>query len=71
MDYNQNQEVEVRLARLESKIEALDNSIQKLLKYFQITAWVTLALVVLPALGLVFVIPAFLNSYLGALDGLL
>jgi uncharacterized protein YqhQ len=60
-----------RLDAIESKLDAIHASVEKTRKYFQITMWVTLAMVVLPAIALVFVVPAFLNSYLGALDGLL
>ena len=35
-----------------------------------VVAWVTVGMIVLPALGLVFVIPMFINSYVGALGGL-
>lgn len=62
---------ENRLAALEEKIDAIYESVEKTRKYFQITLWVTLALVVLPALGLVFAIPAFVNSYTASFEGLL
>lgn len=62
---------ENRLAALEEKIDAIYESVEKTRKYFQITLWVTLALVVLPALGLLFAIPAFINSYTASFEGLL
>ena len=62
---------ETRLAALEQKIEAIYISVEKTRKYFQITLWITLALVVLPAIGLLFAIPAFINSYTSALNGLM
>jgi hypothetical protein len=60
-----------RLDALEAKLDAVYQSVEKTRMYFRVAMWVTIGAVVLPMLGLVFVIPAFLNSYLGALDGLL
>jgi hypothetical protein len=68
---NTEQNASERLDAIESKLDAVYTSVEKTRKYFQIILWVTVAMVVLPAIGLVFVVPAFLNSYLGALDGLL
>jgi preprotein translocase subunit SecE len=68
---NTEQNTSQRLDAIESKLDAVYTSVEKTRKYFQIILWVTVAMVVLPAIGLVFVVPAFLNSYLGGLDGLL
>ncbi len=68
---NTEQNTSQRLDGIESKLDAIHTSVEKTRKYFQIILWVTVAMVVVPAIGLVVVIPAFLNSYLGALDGLL
>lgn len=57
--------------RLEQKIDAIYTSVEKTRKYFLITMWVSLAMVVLPAIGLVFAVPAFISSYTTSLDGLL
>lgn len=54
------------LNRLEAQNELLQQiyvSSEKTRKYFMWTLWVTLALFVLPLIGLVFAVPAFLNSY--------
>lgn len=66
-----NDELNQRLAALEAKIDATFVSVEKTRKYFQIVLWVTVAAVALPALGLIFIVPAFLKMYLGAFDGLL
>ncbi|MDA1334756.1 MAG: hypothetical protein O2794_01915 [bacterium] len=55
----------------DEKLSAIYVSVEKTRKYFLIVTWVTIALVVLPAIGLVFAIPAFLSTYAGSLDGLL
>ena len=60
-----------RLEELEAKIDAIFTSVEKTRKYFLVVMWVSIAVVVLPALGLLLVIPAFINSYSVALEGLL
>jgi hypothetical protein len=54
---------EERLAALEKKIDAMYASIEKVRKYLFWTAVVTIALVVLPAVGLVFAVPSFISTY--------
>ena len=60
-----------KLNDLEAKIDAIYVSVEKTRRYFQIVMWITIAMVVLPALGLVFAIPAFLNVYMSSFNGLL
>lgn len=67
MDEQTQQKMEV----MEEKLDQILASVEKTRKYFQVVMWVTLAMVVLPALGLLFVIPAFLRSYTSSLEGLL
>ena len=57
------QDVQKKLEELDVKLEAIFGSVEKTRKYFLIMVWVTIALVVLPAIGLVFAIPQFMNSY--------
>lgn len=64
-------ELHERLSHVEDKVDAIYASVEKTRKYFLVVMWVTLAMVVLPALGLVFVIPLFVNTYLTAFEGLL
>ncbi len=59
--------IETRLQALEVKVNAIFVSVEKTRKYFLVVLWVTIAMVVLPILGLIFVIPMFLNSYLGSM----
>ncbi len=65
------QDIQSKLAEQDAKLNAIYASIEKLRKYFLITMWVTLAAIVLPLIGLVFAIPAFLSTYLGSYDSLL
>jgi hypothetical protein len=51
------------------KIDAIYKSVEKTRKYFQWTLWVTVAVVVLPLIGLIFVIPSFLSTYSSTLNG--
>jgi len=62
--------LEQKIVTLEAKVDAVYHSIEKIRKYMLVVAWVTVGMIVLPALGLVFVIPMFINSYVGVLGGL-
>lgn len=53
------------------KINDMSQELAKLSKYFRMVFWITIALFVLPLLAALFIIPAFLNTYLGSLDGLI
>jgi hypothetical protein len=59
-----------RLAVLEEKIDKIYTSVEKTRNYFKWTFYITIALVVLPAIGLVFVIPSFLQNYVGSINSL-
>jgi hypothetical protein len=63
-------ETKQALAALEAKVDAIYVSTEKTRKYFLWTMYITVALVVLPLIGLVFAIPAFLNSYVGQIQNL-
>ncbi len=65
------QNLEQRLAAQDAKLDAIFSSVEKMRKYLLITVWITVLMVVVPALGLVFVIPMFLNSYMGSMAGLI
>jgi type IV secretory pathway component VirB8 len=60
-----------RLAMLEEKIDKIYKSVEKTRKYFFWTMVISIVVVVLPAIGLVFVIPFFLNSYVGGIQSLM
>ncbi|PIP75642.1 hypothetical protein COW86_02645 [Candidatus Kuenenbacteria bacterium CG22_combo_CG10-13_8_21_14_all_39_9] len=55
-----------KLEEMNLKIDAILKSVEKTRRYFQIMMWVTIAFIVLPIVASIFVIPFFLNSYLGA-----
>ena len=57
------EDMKQRMAMLEGKIDAIYQTTEKTRKYFLWTLIVTLALVVLPAIGLLFAVPSFMATY--------
>jgi len=56
-------ELKSRLDEIEVKVEAARKAAESTRRYLFWTGVVTIALFVLPLLGLVFVIPMFINNY--------
>ena len=56
-------ELRLRLDGLEKKIDAVFISAEKTRRYILWTAVVSILVIVLPLVGLVFVIPSFLSTY--------
>jgi hypothetical protein len=59
-----------KIASLEKKIDAIYVSVEKTRKYFFWTMVITLALVILPLIGLAFAIPSFMTNYVGSLQSI-
>lgn len=59
-----------KLIELEEKINKIYISVEKTRKYFLWTAIITTAVIVLPLIGLIFVLPSFMTNYVGSLQGL-
>jgi quinol-cytochrome oxidoreductase complex cytochrome b subunit len=55
--------MEEQIKNLETKIDAIQADVKKMKSYFLWTFWVTIALFVLPIIGLIFTVPKFLGSY--------
>jgi type II secretory pathway component PulF len=55
--------LQARLDTLERKIDAVYTSAEKTRKYMMWTAIITIAVIVLPLLGLVFIIPQFVSLF--------
>ena len=68
---NMDQNLENKIAELEKKIDATYESIEKVRKYMMWTAIATVAIIILPLIGLLFVIPSFISNYTEALNGLM
>jgi type IV secretory pathway component VirB8 len=65
-----NPDYEQRFQALEEKINKIYISVEKTRKYFLWTLIISVALFVLPAIGLAFAIPAFLNNYVAPIQNL-
>lgn len=55
-------EINNRLIALEEKIDSIWKSVEKTRKYFLITMWSTVVVVVLPLILMLFAIPAMINN---------
>lgn len=58
-------EVLRKLEENEKKLDAIYKSVERTRKYFLWTLIITIVIIVLPLIGLAFVIPQFLNSLSG------
>lgn len=56
------QELNQKLAAIEEKVDKIYASTEKTRKYFMWTLIISVALVVLPAIGLLFAIPTFIST---------
>lgn len=63
-------ELAARLDDIAAKADAAYQAAERVRTYLFWTGVVTIALVVLPVIGLAFAIPAFLSSYSSTLSGL-
>jgi len=64
------QDILKRLAAQEEKIEKIYISVEKTRKYILWTGIITLAIFVLPLIGLLFIMPSFIDTYTQTLQGL-
>ena len=62
--------IEEKIKNLENKIDLIYVSVEKTRKYFKNTMIITIVLFVVPLIGLIFAIPAFLNNYVGNIQTL-
>lgn len=58
-------DINQKIAALEEKIDKIYVSVEKTRKYFLWTGIITVALIVLPLIGLAIAIPSFINNYVG------
>ncbi|OGZ00468.1 MAG: hypothetical protein A2946_00450 [Candidatus Liptonbacteria bacterium RIFCSPLOWO2_01_FULL_53_13] len=63
------EQILARIAELEKKIDAIYRSVEKTRKYFKWTLIVTVLAIVLPLIGLAFVIPYYLKTLTSSLGG--
>jgi hypothetical protein len=57
------EDLKQKVSQMDAKIDAIYASTEKTRKYFLWTLIITLALVLLPAVALLFAIPSFIASY--------
>ncbi len=65
------EEVIKRIDEQGIKIELIYKSVEKTRKYFLLIIWISVIAFVVPLIGLIFVVPNFLDSYMGNLNGLM
>jgi len=63
-------DINQKIEELEKKIDATYQSVEKIRKYMMWTAIVTIVVIVLPLIGLMFVIPSFISNYMDAFSNL-
>jgi len=64
------QDITKKLIELEVKINSIYISVEKTRKYFLWTGIITVAVIVLPLIAMIFVLPSFISSYTSNLSGL-
>ncbi len=62
--------MEPNIKELQEKVDKILISVEKTRKYLFWTMVITIAVIVLPAIGLAFAIPSFLNNYVGNIQNL-
>ena len=67
---NENEILEI-LKENQELMKQTYKSVEKTRKYFLYTAIATVLMFILPLIGLIIIIPMFLDSYLGSLEGLI
>lgn len=63
-------DLEKRMSELENKVDAIFESVEKTRKILMWTGIITIAVIILPIIAMMFVIPSFISSYTSALSGL-
>ncbi|MFA5926500.1 MAG: hypothetical protein WC831_06300 [Parcubacteria group bacterium] len=66
----QSSESSANFYEMQKRIEEIYVSVEKTRKYFQWTLIITIATIVLPLIGLAFVIPFFMRTLSSSLNGL-
>ncbi len=69
MGYNESMEeiIKGQLNAQDAKLEAIYVSVEKTRKYLLIIMWSSIAMIVLPLLGAIIIVPAIISSYTSVL----
>ena len=70
MNPQEQPDISARLAVIEQKIDAMTKVVNRLRLYFLMTVIISVFTVLLPAIGLIWAIPQFINSYVTPLQTL-
>jgi t-SNARE complex subunit (syntaxin) len=63
--------IQQQLDEQTAKLDLVIASVKKTERYLKLTFWITIILIVLPLVGMVFVIPPLMDSYMSSLNVLL
>ena len=64
-------EIQNKLNEQDEKLDAIYKSVEKTRKYFLLIIWITVIVFALPLIAMIFVLPSFMSSYMGSVEGLL
>ena len=64
-------DIQKKLEEQDAQLNAIFVSVEKTRKYFLVIIWITIIAVVVPAVGLLFAIPKFIETYTTSIEGLL
>jgi len=62
--------IDQKLDEINKKIDAVYISVEKTRNYFKWTMIITVALFVIPLIGLILVLPSFMTNYIGGIQSL-
>jgi len=62
------EDLKTKLEEQDQKLELIYKAVEKMRKYFLWTMIITIALIVIPVIGLAVVIPSFINNYIGGIN---
>lgn len=51
-----------------AQINEIKQTLEKTRKYFLVTAWVTVLAIIVPLIGLMFIGPSFIGTYIGVVQ---
>lgn len=64
-------EIQQKLKEQEEKLDKIYASVEKTRKYFLGIIWLSILMVILPIIGMLFIVPTLLNSYSNLFNGLI
>ena len=62
--------IEQKIEKMEQRVEQIYISVEKTRKYFLWTGIITVAVIVLPIIAMMFILPSFITNYVGNLQEL-